>query len=73
VAASLSELLKGSDLTREHVDLMSEISSRISDHDSVVDAGVYIQSAYSLRCIPQVLGPVLDTMRYCRGVLTRES
>jgi tyrosine 2,3-aminomutase len=73
VAASLRRLLDGSDLTREHVDLMHEISSRTHDNDeSVVDAGVYIQSAYSLRCVPQVLGPVYDTMRYCREVLCRE-
>jgi histidine ammonia-lyase/tyrosine ammonia-lyase len=72
VAASLRELLEGSDLTREHVDLMNEISSRTHDRDGVVDAGVYIQSAYTLRCVPQVLGPVHDTMQYCRGVLTRE-
>ncbi|AHH98871.1 tyrosine 2,3-aminomutase [Kutzneria albida] len=72
VAASLRELLEGSALTREHVDLMKEISSRTQDSEGVVDAGVYIQSAYTLRCVPQVLGPIHDTMRYCRAVLTRE-
>ncbi|MEU4745471.1 aromatic amino acid ammonia-lyase, partial [Actinosynnema sp. NPDC023658] len=72
VASALRELLEGNDLTREHVDLMNEISARTQDTEGVVDAGVYIQSAYSLRCVPQVLGPIHDTMRYCRTVLTRE-
>lgn len=31
-----------------------------------------IQDAYSLRCIPQVYGAVLDTMNYTRTVLERE-
>lgn len=31
-----------------------------------------IQDAYSIRCIPQVYGAVLDTLNYCRDVLERE-
>jgi histidine ammonia-lyase/tyrosine ammonia-lyase len=72
VAAALRELLAGSDLTREHVELMNEITSRTHDREGVVDAGVYIQSAYTLRCVPQVLGPIQDTMHHCRDVLSRE-
>lgn len=72
VADSLSTLLAGSRLTREHTDLMAEISSRTQASDDVVDAGTYIQSAYSLRCIPQVLGPVCDTLRFARETIRRE-
>jgi histidine ammonia-lyase len=38
----------------------------------VQDVGVYIQSAYSLRCIPQILGPVLDTFAFCRRIVEQE-
>lgn len=31
-----------------------------------------VQDAYSLRCIPQVLGAVLDTVRYVRSVIETE-
>jgi histidine ammonia-lyase len=31
-----------------------------------------IQEYYSLRCVPQVLGPVCDTLRYAENVLTNE-
>ena len=31
-----------------------------------------VQDAYTLRCIPQVYGAVLDTLRYVRGVVERE-
>ena len=30
------------------------------------------QDAYSLRCVPQVLGPVRDTLRFVRGVVETE-
>lgn len=31
-----------------------------------------VQDAYSLRCMPQVHGPVKDTLRYCKSVLEIE-
>jgi histidine ammonia-lyase len=30
------------------------------------------QDAYSLRCVPQVLGPVRETLDFCRGIVERE-
>ena len=33
---------------------------------------VFIQKAYSLRCIPQVIGAVRDTAEFCTGVVERE-
>ena len=30
------------------------------------------QDAYSLRCVPQVLGPVRDTLAFVRGIIERE-
>ncbi len=31
-----------------------------------------VQDAYSIRCMPQVLGASLDALRYCEGVVTTE-
>lgn len=31
-----------------------------------------VQAYYSLRCLPQILGPVHDTLRYARDVIERE-
>ena len=31
-----------------------------------------VQDAYSIRCIPQVHGAVLDTLDYCSSILERE-
>jgi histidine ammonia-lyase/tyrosine ammonia-lyase len=33
---------------------------------------VFMQKAYSLRCIPQILGAVRDTLEFCAGVVERE-
>lgn len=72
VADALRSLIEGSSLTREHVDLMKDITERSGGMSEVQDVGVYIQAAYSLRCIPQILGPVLDTMIFCRRVIEQE-
>lgn len=31
-----------------------------------------VQDAYALRCVPQVHGPALDTLRFARGLIERE-
>lgn len=31
-----------------------------------------IQEYYSLRCVPQILGPILDTLNYCENILINE-
>lgn len=31
-----------------------------------------VQDAYALRCVPQVHGPALDTLRFVNGIITRE-
>ncbi|MFF0359569.1 tyrosine 2,3-aminomutase [Streptomyces fungicidicus] len=72
VADALRGLIEGSGLTREHADLMKDITERSGGLSEVQDVGVYIQSAYSLRCVPQILGPVRDTMVFCRRVIEQE-
>lgn len=72
IAQALRQLLTESILTREHSDIMQSIVQRTADSEEVTETEIYLQDAYSLRCIPQVLGPVLDTMNLCRRFVEEE-
>ena len=51
------------------------VAARIRDliaGSSLVDAAGRVQDAYSLRCAPQVIGPVWETLDFVTGVLERE-
>ncbi|HSR69918.1 MAG TPA: tyrosine 2,3-aminomutase [Acidobacteriota bacterium] len=72
VAEHLRQLLTGSALTQEHGQLMESISRETAGRDDVVDTEIYLQNAYTLRCIPQVYGCVLDTFDYCRRLIEEE-
>jgi len=59
IASRLREILKSSSLILKRVDLQKEV---------VIDASVHkieeeVQNVYSMRCIPQILGPVFDTLQ----------
>ena len=58
VAARIRELLTGATLTDGD-----------RDHDPVRQPP---QDAYSLRCVPQVLGPVADTLHFVAGLVENE-
>ena len=52
---------------------------RLLDGSRLIDGGIGRdperqppQDAYSLRCVPQVLGPVRDTLTFVRGIIERE-
>ena len=52
---------------------------RLLDGSRLIDGGIGRdperqppQDAYSLRCVPQVLGPVRDTLAFVRGIVERE-
>ena len=70
VAERMQALLAGSSLTRDHAAIMAAI--RDGSSDQVRDSGIYLQDAYTLRCVPQILGPVADTLRVCRRTLATE-
>ncbi|MGQ4807059.1 Tyrosine 2,3-aminomutase [Candidatus Entotheonellaceae bacterium PAL068K] len=72
VARELRRLLAGGHLTHEHSEIMQAISEHTADVDEVVDTGIYLQNAYTLRAVPQVLGPVLDTLNFCRRIVEEE-
>lgn len=70
-AANLRALLAGSKRLAGHGALSAEMKTRAGDAKNT-GTGVFIQKAYSLRCIPQVLGAVRDTLDHCTTVVTRE-
>ncbi|HEY7417048.1 MAG TPA: aromatic amino acid ammonia-lyase [Ktedonobacteraceae bacterium] len=72
IAQELLTLLEGSKLTRDHRDIMQAIVKETSSSENVQDIKVYLQDAYSLRCIPQILGPVLDTLDTVKRVIEEE-
>ncbi|GGU98092.1 histidine ammonia-lyase [Actinomadura cremea] len=61
-AANMRALLRGSGLTVEHADLRRTVQERKRDEASVQRTDIYMQKAYSLRAIPQVLGAVRDAL-----------
>jgi histidine ammonia-lyase/tyrosine ammonia-lyase len=72
VARRLSRLLADSTLAREHEDIMQDVRSRSAGADQVADTGIHLQHAYSLRCVPQILGPVHDTIAFCGRIVEDE-
>ncbi|HEY42485.1 MAG TPA: aromatic amino acid lyase [Anaerolineae bacterium] len=52
-----------------------EVAFRIREltkESDLLDADNRVQDAYSLRCIPQILGPVWDTLSFVKMVVTTE-
>ncbi|WP_169806861.1 tyrosine 2,3-aminomutase [Actinomadura macra] len=72
IARVIGRLLTGSGLTREHAEIMKMISAARGDDGEVVQVEEYLQNAYTLRCVPQILGPVLDAIHYCQGIVEEE-
>ncbi|MFI5500998.1 tyrosine 2,3-aminomutase [Nocardia asteroides] len=72
VAAAVRAHLAGSEMTLEHEEIMARISAARTSPDEVEKAPEYLQNAYTVRCIPQILGPVLDSIEYCRRIVEEE-
>ncbi len=72
IAREMRRLLAGSRLTREHGEIMRAIHAKSTGSSEVFDSTIYLQNAYSLRCMPQVLGAVLDTLDFCRRIVEEE-
>jgi histidine ammonia-lyase len=68
VARTMKYILKDSQLIRRRAD-------HLYNNDKTVEVEVFkhkVQEYYSLRCVPQVLGPVMDTILYATHVLMNE-
>ena len=76
VAEMLNSLLFDSKLTVPLDDIrrrVEEVSRRANGNHDVAAAAESIQSPYSLRCAPQGLGPMQETLEHCRTVVEREA
>ena len=67
VASMMRDLLKDSHCIRQRDSIYY---NNIPDHSVFTDK---VQEYYSLRCVPQILGPVLDTIDYAEQILIDES
>lgn len=66
IAEKMREYLNDSKLTRKREHHLYNITSEISVFEDKV------QEYYSLRCVPQILGPVLDTIESVERILIEE-
>lgn len=70
-AANMRALLAGSSLTVEHAELRRQAQAE-KTADRVSRTRVYLQKAYTLRAIPQVVGAVRDVLYNARQTLETE-
>ncbi|WP_224242172.1 tyrosine 2,3-aminomutase [Hyalangium gracile] len=71
-AFNLRQLLAGSRLIPSHQQLREELDAQRSQGAGATRTEVYLQKAYTLRCVPQVLGAVRDTLAHTHKTLTVE-
>lgn len=67
IAAALNKTMAGSKLIRKREEHL--FNDKISKVEVFQDK---VQEYYSIRCVPQILGPVLDTVLYTQTVLENE-
>ncbi|RSN53084.1 tyrosine 2,3-aminomutase [Amycolatopsis sp. WAC 04182] len=72
-AANMRALTSGSKLTVEHARLRDQVAAGADETgDGVARTQVYLQKAYSLRAIPQVLGAVRSTLNHAADTVRIE-
>jgi len=67
VAKKMRSFLSDSDLIRKREELFKD-----EDEIDRTEFKQKIQEYYSIRCVPQIIGPVLDTLNYAQGVIEDE-
>ena len=72
-AANMRALMDGTRLAVEHADLRAEAQrQKANGNGGVARTDVYIQKAYTLRAIPQVVGAVRDTLYQAKTTVETE-
>lgn len=71
-AINLTNLLKGSNLAIDELELSIKLQSTLKSHKGVSVADIPVEDAYSIRCTPQFVGPTKDALQNAYNVLTRE-
>ncbi len=67
IASNLSLLLLGSRLIKNVKQITSILEKELSD--DIKSSDIHRQEAYSLRCIPQILGPVWDILQFVKNTV----
>jgi MIO-dependent L-tyrosine 2,3-aminomutase len=70
-AANMRALIAGSEIAVEHADLTRQAQEQVTGGD-VSRTDVYLQKAYTLRAIPQVVGAVRNTLYHAVEVIETE-
>ncbi|MCU0318263.1 MAG: tyrosine 2,3-aminomutase [Amoebophilaceae bacterium] len=68
-ATNIRTLTQGSKLLRKQESLAHQINSL---HKAAEPTEVYLQKAYTLRCVPQILGAIKDTLHHVKATLQTE-
>ncbi len=68
IAAAMRKIVSKSKLIKKRNDVLYN-SKHVETLDIVTEK---VQEYYSLRCVPQILGPVLDTISYAESVIIGE-
>ena len=65
IAQEMNNILEGSLLVKKRLNHLYKKTSETIFKEKV-------QEYYSIRCVPQILGPIYDTIKYADDVITRE-
>ncbi len=68
IAAAMHKIVSKSKLIKKRSDILYQ-SKNIESQDIVKEK---VQEYYSLRCVPQILGPIHDTIEYAVGIIMGE-
>jgi len=71
-AYNMMALLNDSLLTIDEQKLSQTLSSVLKGNSDVIINDIPLEDAYSLRCIPQVIGPVRESLEFTQNILERE-
>ncbi|MGI2298317.1 tyrosine 2,3-aminomutase [Candidatus Cardinium hertigii] len=69
-AFNITNLIDGSRLITNHETLCSNLLEQ--KNGAVTLTNVYLQKAYTLRCIPQIVGAIRDTLYHAQKIVTIE-
>jgi histidine ammonia-lyase len=72
VAGNLGKLVQGSPVIESLEQIREELQAERSNNSGVFRSKKDIQNAYSLRCTPQILGPVIDTINFAEKTIITE-
>jgi histidine ammonia-lyase len=71
-AYNLRVLTAGSDLVISHRELREQMAAARCSDKSISKTDVYIQKAYTLRCIPQMVGAIRDSLYHAKRIVETE-